>query len=460
MTKDDLTNIADNTTFLYERLAGRWVADETLSNRQAAQTRLERWCQLAAGGDWSRFAQRLAWDGLDVDSALHLLCDGHLAEAEAEALPPWTGILAEVFQRPSDPSSFVRPFVEVAEAWLQQAVGDSWAWLASPAQAKLTGYLAEQLTVLARSALESASLSGQSGLARLLAEIGSGEDQADADSGNGPAVSALTEIRRAIPGITSPHAICRAYPVLARQLCTVAIQWVGSVQEFLSRLVADWTDLCQLTGEYARLAQGSVVNLHPGLSDPHRGGRTVWRVTLANGVTIAYKPKSLVGDSAWNALLDWCNQQGLSPRLGTLWVLPRAGYGWMEWAEPADSSEKGDRLLLHRRMGLLLGPLRLCLDSTLCRQRGRALSGRRAKGLGFPAQPLRRRSGQLAGSPGTDAGLSGQLVQRRCGDRSGRGGLYGCVARTDGCGRAGRGAADCRAAALSRYPLLWRLRPD
>ena len=248
MTQDDLLTLADNATFLYERLDGGWLADESPANRLAAQARLERWRQLAGGGDADAFARRLAWlglslpkPGLDAARALPLLCDGHLADRHG--LPEWTSFLAEALTQPADesgaltPTAFVQPFVTAAQARLNRAVGERLGWLSPPAQSELNRYLAERLAALADSVLNHHSL------------------------------------------LFERHAICRAYPVVARQLCTAALHWQENAQEFLDRLAADWPALA----DHIRANPSDpcpsvfVSSIHPGLSDPHRGGRTVWR---------------------------------------------------------------------------------------------------------------------------------------------------------------------------------------
>ena len=347
MQETDLKELINQAIYLPERLAGRWIVDDSPANLNAAQTRLERWCRTAAGGDWTRFARRLAWLGLslsklglDVESALPLLGDGFLAERAK--MPEWADFLVEVFVQTgdaADPASFIHPFATIAQARLERKAGAALPWLTPQAQESLRHFLEEKLLALAQPTLdyesERRSRTSQTGLSRLLAEIGAGEERDDAP------VASLREI-------------CHAYPVLARQLSTAAIQWVDGIAEFLHRLAADWPALCAFTGYSPSLAPGSVADLRPGFSDPHRGGRTVWRVTLANGAALAYKPKDLAMDRAWNDLLVWCNEQGLSPRLGYLWTLPRAGYGWMAWAEGS-----GALSAKPQQMGMLLGLLHL-----------------------------------------------------------------------------------------------------
>jgi lantibiotic modifying enzyme len=342
IAEDALRALANQAAFLHERLAGAWAADESLANRQAAQARLTRWAQLAAGGDWPRFARRLAWDGLDPERACPLLGDGELAGRNG--LPIWADMLREALSQPPsqpggwDAAMFVQPFVQVAQARLSHTSGEKLAWLSSLAGDQLTRHLAERLVALARPTLEHESATHPSGFSRLLAEIP-----------GLPAASHPPDLR----------ASCRAYPVLARQLATTATQWVDAIDEFLVRLAADWDSLAQNTGMAAPPAPGCIVDIHPGLSDSHRGGRTVWRVELHSGVCVAYKPKHLTPDRAWNDLLVWCNAHGLTPPLRSLWTLLRPGYGWMEWVEAAESHDQAERQLYYRRAGLLLGLLHL-----------------------------------------------------------------------------------------------------
>ena len=344
MKSDELMRLANRATFLHERLAGDWVTDESPANRQTAQARLARWCQLAVGGDWLRFTRRLAWDGLDAQRARLLLGDGYLADRNC--LPDWTDLLVEALNRQTgapgagDAVGFVQPFVIVAQERLARTAGARLAWLSPQAEQRLTGYLSERLVALARPTLEHESPTLLRGFSRPQAEI------------------------PGLPGKSRPPdlwAICRGYPLLVRQLSTTAAHWVDAALEFLSRLAADWDDLADAIRVNLPhpLPSAFVRNLHPGLSDPHRGGRTVWRVDLAGGATVAYKPKNLTRDRAWNDLLAWCNARGLAPSLRPLWTLLRPGYGWMEWAESDASGDDAERQRYYRRAGVLLGLLHL-----------------------------------------------------------------------------------------------------
>jgi lantibiotic modifying enzyme len=321
MTSAELTGLANRTTYLHERLARGWTPDPADHHLPLAKARLERWCHLAAGGDWDRFRQRLAWDGLDEAAALALLRPGRLAE---EGDPPrWMPILAAALGEEGG-TDLAAPFVSVAETFLAQAAGEKSGWLSPPARQRLTGYLADRLAIWIEPIFTQPGWKG-------------------------------VEIQ------TSPHplySLVLAYPVLARQLATRAMHWVDEVADFLARLAADWP---ALAARLALPAQPEVAALRPGLSDPHQRGRTVWQVTFAHGPSVAYKPKDLSLDRAWADLVDWANRQGLTHGPGSLWVLPRPGYGWMEWAEThaPRTTHHDDPSPMARRMGGLLALLHL-----------------------------------------------------------------------------------------------------
>src|SRR5215218_5807468 len=70
------------------------------------------------------------------------------------------------------------------------------------------------------------------------------------------------------------------YPVLRRQLVTTLRHWREATSELLARVHADREPLAAAFGipEEATLA-----DVRPGLSDPHRGGRTVAALTFRDG---------------------------------------------------------------------------------------------------------------------------------------------------------------------------------
>jgi len=323
MNQDELHTLVNRATFPTERAVATWQPMTSAAHQAAAEARLARWCHLAAGGDWTLFTARLAWAGLTVDQARQLVTAGQ--PATRRPLPPWaTIILAALAQAAplangEEPTAVVQPFLAVAQATLARTGGDHLAWLTPLAQDGLLAAL-------------------QHALADLIAPT-----------------LAMTPL----PTLAD---LCHTYPVLARQLATRVIQWIEACVEFLQRLAADWPSLMAVTGQAMALVPGVVRDLRSDLSDRHDNGRTVWAVTLAtqgSGMTVAYKPKPITQDHAWQALLAWCNAQGVCPPLAHLWTLPRAGYGWMAWAAGEPGIVAVNTPCYYRRVGMILGLLQL-----------------------------------------------------------------------------------------------------
>ena len=312
MNNDDLRGLVDRATFLHERLGGTWQPTPHPFDAERVERRLDRWCQLTVGGDWNRFAQRLAWDGLDLVTVRRLLGTGR--HAPGTPLPEWANFLAQVIDDAADqPAAEIALFfADAAQNRLAQRAGQKLAWFAPIARQSLSAYLAERLRLLSHATL------------------------ADAQAQT-----------------VATHGL--RYPVLARQLAQRCLDWVAEVTDFLAHLAEDWPALAQHVDLPPSPIAGIVRDLLPALSDPHHGGRTVWRVDLG-GVAVAYKPKNMHMDASWAELVKWAASQGLETAPGHLWVIARQEHGWMEWAQ-MDSQPNAQRLA--RNVGGMLALLHL-----------------------------------------------------------------------------------------------------
>lgn len=118
--------------------------------------------------------------------------------------------------------------------------------------------------------------------------------------------------------------ICAEFPVLVRWLATIDRNMRAAAEEMFRRLDVDREDL-EASLAIPRRATVSAIEL--GLSDPHRGGRTVMRLTFRDGSTVIYKPKPLTIEAAFNEFASLHSRElGIVP----LKVLKRDGYGWVE----------------------------------------------------------------------------------------------------------------------------------
>ena len=143
--------------------------------------------------------------------------------------------------------------------------------------------------------------------------------------------------------------ILRRYPVLARDACRHAGQWVETTLEMMERFAADREEIVRQLG--AGADPGPLAAVSTGLSDRHDGGRSVAVLAFASGLQAVYKPKSLAVDVHFQALVAWLGERGCDPPLRRLAVLDRGGYGWVEHvaARPCETPEEAERF--HERQG-------------------------------------------------------------------------------------------------------------
>ena len=121
------------------------------------------------------------------------------------------------------------------------------------------------------------------------------------------------------------------YPVLARLLVNVTINFIDNVKLLLVRLKHDKHLISQFFG----LQCDQVFSVGAGLSDPHNGGKTVIKIELLSGLKLAYKPRSLQPDLAYDYLVKWINKHQQSLPLATVKTLACDNYGWVEWIDPS-----------------------------------------------------------------------------------------------------------------------------
>jgi hypothetical protein len=250
--------------------------------------RLERWCQLTSGGDWDRFARRLAWDGLDVARARLLAGTGRYVPDTP--LPDWADFPGESTRILARTCRDYPAFCGRSPGSVGAARRSKLAWLAPSAHHALIDYLAERLRSLAD------------------------PTQIDA-SGQGLA------------------AHCLRYPVLARQLAQRSLDWAAEVDDFLARLGEDWlrwpgTSRCRRPPRRGSSAGYTLAfPIHTGAGAPSGASicpAAVWPTS----------PKNLQMDQALGRVGDVDGAAGaeLQPRPSV--DHPRQEHGWMEWAHP------------------------------------------------------------------------------------------------------------------------------
>lgn len=142
-----------------------------------------------------------------------------------------------------------------------------------------------------------------------------------------------------------------AYPVLARLLSQAVVCWVGATADLLRRLDSDRAALAATFDG----AGGLVVGVRSGLSDPHRGRRTVAIVEFEGGGRVVYKPRDLSLEAVFSSVVERASGCGAVPILRTTGLLLRDGYGWMEFVDASAPDTVEDAERYYTRFGALLG---------------------------------------------------------------------------------------------------------
>jgi len=167
-------------------------------------------------------------------------------------------------------------------------------------------------------------------------------------------------------------ALFEEYTVLGAAVATVRRQFRAQVIEICERLAADTGQLVAcglLTGPRPRL-----IDLDASLSDPHRGGRGVWKLVFeAGGVerAVMYKPKPLAVDvrfqavlARYNAVIERGELAGV-PAFHVLGILDRGDYGWVEYLRTPPCDDELAVSRFYRRQGALLALLHVLLATDI-----------------------------------------------------------------------------------------------
>ena len=142
------------------------------------------------------------------------------------------------------------------------------------------------------------------------------------------------------------------YPELGPTCARLLEARSAATAEYLHRYRTDRPLLAQALG--LGRDPGPIVDLELGLSDPHRGGRSVVRFSTASGASFYYHPKHLGLFAGFNALLGWINARGNPTPLQQTRCLQRPGYGWMAPVPHRPCPDPGAVRRYYERAGQLL----------------------------------------------------------------------------------------------------------
>lgn len=304
-----------------------------------AEARLERWKLVAAKGDASIFAHRLAWDGLDLAQAARAV---GLVPAQLDPAPRWLQTIHRIehHARQDEPKAPPRPPIE---ALLRPMLVTAWEVLfeaLDPDEGRARARAQELLSPAACGELERGLANGLLQLCRATfdAELHAAPDDA-------------APLTLAHPRLVT---VFERYPVLARLVATRIEHWASATTELLTRFEADRGALLQRFQPAASETRPRIGRLRPNLSDAHHHGRSVIMIELEGGPWLVYKPRSLALEAAYYGILRWCNETGELPSLRIVGVVEREGYGWMEHVEHAPCEDEAAVRRFYERAGLIL----------------------------------------------------------------------------------------------------------
>lgn len=142
------------------------------------------------------------------------------------------------------------------------------------------------------------------------------------------------------------------YPVLARIITVLTMQWVTNFKIFLRHLCQDWPKLLTRFGEL-----GELTNINMGAGDQHHRGRTVCVVQFSSGSQLVYKPRSLGVDVHFQELLSWFNEKNISVPFRILNLLDGIDHGWVEFVSTHSCDREEQIKNFYRRQGAFLALL-------------------------------------------------------------------------------------------------------
>lgn len=147
------------------------------------------------------------------------------------------------------------------------------------------------------------------------------------------------------------EAFADRYPLLGRLAGEILRGWRDAAAEFGRRLSADAPAIAELLGTAPdRLV---LTGVRPGLGDVHRHGRTVARVTFAQG-QVAYKPRPVGAARGLRELADHLSDRyGIAADVHVPTTVDRGGHGWMVWIEPEPCPDLDAARRYYRRLGRL-----------------------------------------------------------------------------------------------------------
>jgi lantibiotic modifying enzyme len=129
----------------------------------------------------------------------------------------------------------------------------------------------------------------------------------------------------------------------------------GAARELLGRFAADREAIIAIL--LGAVDPGPITGIDAGLGHPYQGGRSVTRLSFADGRKLIYRPRSVAAPQWFGGALDWLNERVPQARLRHATVLARPGYGWVEFVDHQPPASLASLDQFYRNCGMLLAVL-------------------------------------------------------------------------------------------------------
>lgn len=145
--------------------------------------------------------------------------------------------------------------------------------------------------------------------------------------------------------------LCKEYPVMKELMLYQSCLFIENLCEIQKAISEDKEIIAAKLCNHKSFQKALNIQLH--LSDPHRRGKTVAKVTLDNGCTIIYKPRSLQKEALFHKLCRVFTENS-DLKFPHLKVVDRKDYGWEEFIEAKECGTEEEVKRYYERMGMLL----------------------------------------------------------------------------------------------------------
>jgi type 2 lantibiotic biosynthesis protein LanM len=339
-----------NAVTLNERLTAYRAGDSTGAfNRQLAQEQMEAWRSQEPFIENVPFERLLETYGVTENEFLQVL--GEQLEPSRYRSASWVKSLLRAFQSHSNCSqrdsetgftTILSPLIDMARTRLQKAAVALASRGPVPFDPETVASLFVPSLVLLLLQMMQRTLVLELHVSKLTESL----------NGDTPEERFQNYVKR----MSEPSrmlTLLEEYPVLARQMTLAVDQWAAVSLEFLERLSRDSNDI---RVKFAIGADpGKLVSIDGGKGDTHRRGRSVLIAQFESGLRVVYKPRCTSLDQHFQDLLNWVNDklqaESDQPLFRTLGVLDRGDYGWVEFVDGSECTDRGQIQRFYRRQG-------------------------------------------------------------------------------------------------------------